>query len=260
MRGETWRVHTFAAERIAADSGGGYDRAFMYDTVEDDRIKMTQDYSRMWSESYYVKTSGYHRSYAYAENGGEDRAYLYDSKYDDTVKMTSTSARMIGRKFYSFAGDFERVYAYSLNGGTDRAQFWDSDQDRDVFQAYPDYSRMYNDSFYNIATGFEQIDAFGINGGVNDRAYLFGSAGDELLVGSPRNTGMTGEGFAFDVHAFERTYAISNGGNDRALLFDSKLDDRFVAYPEDARLYNDCLLYTSPSPRDRQKSRMPSSA
>ena len=25
-------------------------------------------------------------------------------------------------------------------------------------------------------------------------------------------------------------------------------------------LYNPCLLYTSPSPRDRQKSRMPSSA
>ena len=28
-------------------------------------------------------------------------------------------------------------------------------------------------------------------------------------------------------------------------------------YPEDAKV---CLLYTSPSPRDRQKSRMPSSA
>ena len=26
------------------------------------------------------------------------------------------------------------------------------------------------------------------------------------------------------------------------------------------QLYNSCLLYTSPSPRDRQKSRMPSSA
>ena len=26
------------------------------------------------------------------------------------------------------------------------------------------------------------------------------------------------------------------------------------------KLVNDCLLYTSPSPRDRQKSRMPSSA
>ena len=28
----------------------------------------------------------------------------------------------------------------------------------------------------------------------------------------------------------------------------------------DAQLDGDCLLYTSPSPRDRQKSRMPSSA
>ena len=28
----------------------------------------------------------------------------------------------------------------------------------------------------------------------------------------------------------------------------------------DGRHYNFCLLYTSPSPRDRQKSRMPSSA
>ena len=28
----------------------------------------------------------------------------------------------------------------------------------------------------------------------------------------------------------------------------------------DIKMFNDCLLYTSPSPRDRQKSRMPSSA
>ncbi|CZR75304.1 molybdenum ABC transporter ATP-binding protein [Clostridium difficile BI1] [Clostridioides difficile] len=29
---------------------------------------------------------------------------------------------------------------------------------------------------------------------------------------------------------------------------------------DDIIVYNNCLLYTSPSPRDRQKSRMPSSA
>ena len=37
----------------------------------------------------------------------------------------------------------------------------------------------------------------------------------------------------------------------------------FVPQKEAAALYHrvyDCLLYTSPSPRDRQKSRMPSSA
>ena len=36
------------------------------------------------------------------------------------------------------------------------------------------------------------------------------------------------------------------------LLPDERLQRQFVVHP--------CLLYTSPSPRDRQKSRMPSSA
>ena len=41
------------------------------------------------------------------------------------------------------------------------------------------------------------------------------------------------------------------------------LDERAVIAPADGRILNTsicCLLYTSPSPRDRQKSRMPSSA
>ena len=46
--------------------------------------------------------------------------------------------------------------------------------------------------------------------------------------------------------------------------FDSLLND-FLAHAKDSTLfvqdlYGGCLLYTSPSPRDRQKSRMPSSA
>ena len=35
---------------------------------------------------------------------------------------------------------------------------------------------------------------------------------------------------------------------------------RFVINMPEYGMYQDCLLYTSPSPRDRQKSRMPSSA
>ena len=42
-------------------------------------------------------------------------------------------------------------------------------------------------------------------------------------------------------------------------------EERWTRTPENFRrdlesLYRRCLLYTSPSPRDRQKSRMPSSA
>ena len=38
------------------------------------------------------------------------------------------------------------------------------------------------------------------------------------------------------------------------------IDNYFNALNDVLTLYKDCLLYTSPSPRDRQKSRMPSSA
>ena len=43
----------------------------------------------------------------------------------------------------------------------------------------------------------------------------------------------------------------------------NKLDERvehFIKEYNTTEGYNTCLLYTSPSPRDRQKSRMPSSA
>ena len=43
----------------------------------------------------------------------------------------------------------------------------------------------------------------------------------------------------------------------------NKLDlkkDRVVAEEKSLQWYRDCLLYTSPSPRDRTRSRMPSSA
>ena len=43
-------------------------------------------------------------------------------------------------------------------------------------------------------------------------------------------------------------------GNDFEVTHESENDDANVV------IVNTCLLYTSPSPRDRQKSRMPSSA
>ena len=43
------------------------------------------------------------------------------------------------------------------------------------------------------------------------------------------------------------------------LLADFLAYDGNACYSEDVK-FIDCLLYTSPSPRDRQKSRMPSSA
>ena len=63
--------------------------------------------------------------------------------------------------------------------------------------------------------------------------------------------------------------AIANMANLSALLFTSLDDVNWAGFylidtPDELVLGpfqgNPCLLYTSPSPRDRQKSRMPSSA
>ena len=40
----------------------------------------------------------------------------------------------------------------------------------------------------------------------------------------------------------------------------AKMEDRDLPLEEAFKLYQDCLLYTSPSPRDAHESRMPSSA
>ena len=48
-----------------------------------------------------------------------------------------------------------------------------------------------------------------------------------------------------------------------AMLYDKgKINGALIVAPKGVigTWYNNCLLYTSPSPRDRQKSRMPSSA
>ena len=50
------------------------------------------------------------------------------------------------------------------------------------------------------------------------------------------------------------SFTFSNGINQQ-LILDKIKDDSLIF-----KKVNNCLLYTSPSPRDRQKSRMPSSA
>ena len=58
---------------------------------------------------------------------------------------------------------------------------------------------------------------------------------------------------------FALAYTFGEGGHIRITLFLEKLNKKFRKIFEIWCLLV-CLLYTSPSPRDRQKSRMPSSA
>ena len=56
--------------------------------------------------------------------------------------------------------------------------------------------------------------------------------------------------------ALRRLRKFARQGNDLEL----DMDDTIKSTAKNAGYLDICLLYTSPSPRDRQKSRMPSSA
>ena len=56
-----------------------------------------------------------------------------------------------------------------------------------------------------------------------------------------------------NVVPFKMGVKLFDNANQPKFSYFSDIDDHMMEF-------NDCLLYTSPSPRDRQKSRMPSSA
>ena len=68
--------------------------------------------------------------------------------------------------------------------------------------------------------------------------------------------------FASETGALEHVWATSWGVSTRLIgaLIMTHSDDRGLVLPPNLAPYQVCLLYTSPSPRDRTRSRMPSSA
>ena len=71
--------------------------------------------------------------------------------------------------------------------------------------------------------------------------------------GKKQNTCMEFLNVALEAHA-------AAGAPADAAATGALLQRGFETLEKDGNLYRLCLLYTSPSPRDRQKSRMPSSA
>ena len=74
---------------------------------------------------------------------------------------------------------------------------------------------------------------------------LYGLGGGTLELGGDFNN-------AEDAAHFEETLST--------VVFNGSTDQTITSAAWNEAFYNFCLLYTSPSPRDRTRSRMPSSA
>ena len=84
---------------------------------------------------------------------------------------------------------------------------------------------------------------------------MFSSLFFLMIRGPPRST-LDRSSAASDVYKRQAVGHGAGGGSDCVGL---KENGRWIRRRRDRRGYGGCLLYTSPSPRDRTRSRMPSS-
>ena len=104
--------------------------------------------------------------------------------------------------------------------------------------------------------------------GYNQRRFYFGLATTGADDGNGKMTYLESD-VRYEKGKMYHVVAIYDGSK-MQLMVNGKLAGESteqsgdILYPESTPFvlgaYKDCLLYTSPSPRDRQKSRMPSSA
>ena len=88
--------------------------------------------------------------------------------------------------------------------------------------------------------------------------------GKKIIVTVPSTTANLGPGFdclgaALDLYN-EFIFTRIDGGGDRFDLIMESTDGNHLRGGPENLVFRACLLYTSPSPRDRTRSRMPSSA
>jgi hypothetical protein len=93
-------------------------------------------------------------------------------------------------------------------------------------------ARLFNASYYNRVRSFAYVHAFGTPG-TQDKAWLYGSAGNDKLMASNRSTalyGGYGGGFFNRAWFFDQVEADGNGGTDTAKLYDAVLEAGRVQY------------------------------
>ena len=107
----------------------------------------------------------------------------------------------------------------------------------------PNYTTFDRDGFYTLALGSEHLNEWLAQVGPD------GESGTEDDVPLPNDWGLSSAW-----NPAQQDF-VEEGLNDY-----NELDEGYYNPSDYIYVKQGCLLYTSPSPRDRQKSRMPSSA
>ncbi len=114
-----------------AEAQGGYDdRAYLYDSADDESYYASGNESRMEGAAFTNFVSSFDRVYAFASEGN-DSAVFNDTAGTDYYKVDGAGARMYGSGYYNRAVGFREHDAYfsAIDGRTDKVLLFDSAED-----------------------------------------------------------------------------------------------------------------------------------
>lgn len=230
-------------EDIEVTSGGGEDRAFMYDSVGDDHFDATPTVATLQGTGYVLKVNNYRRAYAYSYAGGFDTAELHGSAGLDNFNGEDIRSTLSSTNYYNSATRFEQVDAYA-NTPDDSATMWDS-TGVDIYTVTPGLSSLTGTGFNNRANSFNRVYAYSYASGV-DEAHFYDSSADDFFVGKDVRSTIQNPDVTFYGSAtrFEKVYAYAvNGGTDRADMYGNANSDTLISGVDQTTMFASDYFY-----------------
>ncbi|MEZ6089874.1 MAG: S8 family serine peptidase [Pirellulaceae bacterium] len=197
-------------ERVHFDGGGGADRAYLYDSSEDDQLSAKPGQTELTGVGFENSLVNVYSVYVHATAGGNDTAYLYDSPNDDTLAIRPNFTSLRGDTFFNMVYGFDRVNAYGNAGGFDSANLYDSSGD-DRMSANASSAFISGPGYFAQARHFESVIGHATAGG-NDLATLYADSAEQTL----HNVGGlvqldAGQGMVRAARGFEVNETFLNG-------------------------------------------------
>jgi hypothetical protein len=204
---------------------GGSDTASLLGSGSSETATLAPGSGQLKGSGYTARVSGV--SVLSIQGGPGAVAYFSDSPGNDTFIALPGNSYLSGPGFWEQALGFGAVVAGS-SGGSDRATLYGVAGAN--FLGTPTNSQLSGPGLWEQASGFAVVIASAGPGG-NQKATLYGSAGNDTLTGTPSTVSLSGSGYWEQASGYAVVFAVGSGGTDSATLYDSPGDDTFSATP-----------------------------
>ncbi len=153
---------------------------------------------------------------------------VYGTNGDDEVSWQAGSSHTIHVNGDQVTANSSSITSVNFHGGSGSDSITlTAGADRDTAIVRLGTVTLTSDSYSVSADDFETVD-IDSHGGINERAYLYDSAGNDVFVGQTTWARISGSGFFHEVSNFDRVYAYAReGGDDHVNLYDGASNDRF---------------------------------